>query len=342
MGWIANIKLGNYVYRLFFKNKSDAKITSLEVKKIGEKKDIISPYPPYTTDTLLIEAYNRFRLPAERVMKIAQELFESGLITYHRTDSIHVSSRGIEIAKEYLGKKGIGEFSARSWGNEGAHEAIRPTNPMDIDDLKKEITGNPNKYFIKFTWAHFALYELIFKRFIASQMNNAIGTYTKYEINVNGNNIQVVELLSNISGGFSIVLQLRTYSLPEGKIFPEYVIIKGSKEKLMNYAEVIKLMREKNIGRPSTYAKTIQTLIRHGYIVQSKKKGYLIATKKGIEAYKYLSVRFSNLVSVDTTADLLRKMDMISNGSIEAEVIIKDILGQVKSLVSLTNSEQQI
>lgn len=342
MGWIANIKLGNYVYRLFFKNKSDAKITSLEVKKIGEKKDIISPYPPYTTDTLLIEAYNRFRLPAERVMKIAQELFESGLITYHRTDSIHVSSRGIEIAKEYLGKKGIGEFSARSWGNEGAHEAIRPTNPMDIDDLKKEITENPNKYFIKFTWAHFALYELIFKRFIASQMNNAIGTYTKYEINVNGNNIQVVELLSNISGGFSIVLQLRTYSLPEGKIFPEYAIIKGSKEKLMNYAEVIKLMREKNIGRPSTYAKTIQTLIRHGYIVQSKKKGYLIATKKGIEAYKYLSVRFSNLVSVDTTADLLRKMDMISNGSIEAEVIIKDILGQVKSLVSLTNSEQQI
>jgi len=341
MCYVASIKLGNYTHKVFLDNKN-VKIDKVIVKKMEDKDDIILPLPPYTTDSLLIDAYNLYKLPAERVMKIAQELFESGLITYHRTDSIHVSNKGIEIAKEYLDKKGlIKSFIPRSWGNEGTHEAIRPTRPIDAEELKKEIEDNPQAYFIKFTWAHFAIYDMIFKRFLASQMKEAIGKYTKYQIKVL-DNVSEITVLTSIKGGFSDVLKPRIYEIPEGEIQVNPIITKGSKVRLYTYAEVIKEMKDKNIGRPSTYAKIIQTLMRHGYIVESKKKYALIATKKGINVYNYLNSKFSSLVSESTTAELLEKMDMIAGGKLNADNVLTEILGQIKSLVTSLNSEQQI
>ncbi len=340
MGWIAKLKLGDYVYSVFFDDKEKAKISRVSVEKLGERTEVLSPLPPYTTDTLLIDAYNYYKLPAERVMRIAQDLFESGLITYHRTDSTHVSSRGIEVAKEYLEKKGIGHFSPRSWGEEGTHEAIRPTYPIDVEELKKEISDNPNRLFVKLTWSHFAVYDLIFRRFIASQMENAIGKFVKYRITVN-DLVDEVELLSEVTGGFSLVTKPRTYSLPLGDLQPQYEVIRGSRERLMNYAEVIRLMREKNIGRPSTYAKTIQNLIKHGYVVQSKKRGYLIATKKGTEAFSYLVANFPNLVSESTTSELMEKMDLIARGSLAPEDVIFGILAQTTS-IGLTHPNQEV
>ncbi|ARM76586.1 reverse gyrase [Acidianus manzaensis] len=341
MGYLAFIELGNYFHKIFLQQKM--KIDKIKIDKIKEETDIISPFPPYTTDTLLIDAYNMYKIPAERVMKIAQELFESGLITYHRTDSIHVSTRGIEIAKEYLNKSNmINEFIPRSWGSEGTHEAIRPTRPIDVNELKKEIEENPQLYYIKFTWAHFAIYDMIFKRFIASQMKEAVGKYATYEISYLDKKDEV-KLLTGINKGFSLVLSPKTYQLPEGDIInPKYKIIRGSKIKLYNYAEIIKEMKDKNIGRPSTYSKIIQTLIRHGYVVESKKRAVLIATKKGINVYNYLSEKFASLVSESTTVDLLQKMDMIANGSLLPDYVLNEILGQMKSLVSSLNSEEQI
>ncbi|MEW9491607.1 MAG: reverse gyrase [Candidatus Aramenus sulfurataquae] len=341
MGWIARVKLGDYVHSLFLDDKEKAKVTKVKVEKLEERVEVLSPLPPYTTDALLIDAYSYYKIPAERVMRIAQDLFELGLITYHRTDSIHVSSRGIEVAKEYLEKKGIGHFSPRSWGDEGTHEAIRPTYPVDVEELKKEISDNPNKFFVKLTWSHLAVYDLIFKRFIASQMENAIGKFAKYKITVNDNVVSEVEFLSEVTGGFSLVAKPRTHSLPLGELQPQYEVVRGSKERLLNYAEVIRLMREKNIGRPSTYAKTIQNLIRHGYVVQSKKRGYLIATKKGMEAFDYLSTNFPNLVSESTTSELVEKMDLIAKGSLAPEDVIFSILAQTTS-IGLTQSNQEV
>ncbi|BDC19935.1 reverse gyrase [Acidianus sp. HS-5] len=341
MCYVAYIKLGNYNHKVYLDRKN-VKIDKVIIKKLEEKDDIILPLPPYTTDTLLIDAYNMYKLSAEKVMKIAQELFESGLITYHRTDSIHISNKGIEIAKEYLDKKGLMKnFMPRSWGNEGTHEAIRPTRSIDVEELKKEIEDNPQAYFIKFTWAHFALYEMIFKRFLASQMKEAVGKYTKYQIQVL-DNVSEITVLTSIKGGFSEVLKPRIYEIPEGEIQVNPVITRGSKIKLYTYAEVIKEMKDKNIGRPSTYAKIIQTLMRHGYIIESKKKYVLIATKKGINVYNYLNSKFSSLVSENTTAELLEKMDMIAGGKINADSVLTEIFGQIRSLVTSLNSEEQI
>lgn len=229
----------------------------------------------------------------------------------------------------------------RSWGNEGTHEAIRPTRSIDVEELKKEIEDNPQAYFIKFTWAHFALYEMIFKRFLASQMKEAVGKYTKYQIQVL-DNVSEITVLTSIKGGFSEVLKPRIYEIPEGEIQVNPVITRGSKIKLYTYAEVIKEMKDKNIGRPSTYAKIIQTLMRHGYIIESKKKYVLIATKKGINVYNYLNSKFSSLVSENTTAELLEKMDMIAGGKINADSVLTEIFGQIRSLVTSLNSEEQI
>jgi len=93
------------------------------------------PLPPYTADALLRDANAILKLSAKQSMQIAQELFENGLITYHRTDSTRVSDAGLRIAKDYLGN----EFTPRTRGNKGAHECIRPTRALDKENLQRLI-----------------------------------------------------------------------------------------------------------------------------------------------------------------------------------------------------------
>jgi len=333
MGWILYIKLGDYIIRKFFKTKEDANkfVSQLNVKinKISEREELQNPLPPFTTDSLLVEAYNRLGMNSVIAMKIAQELFESGLITYHRTDSIHISAVGVSIAKEYLDSKSLSEnFVGRSWGSEGTHEAIRPTSAMDLEGLIRDIEENPNKYFILFTKYHFRLYDLIFRRFIASQMKPAIMKYTKYEISLNDEKIEV-ELPVSISGGFSTIYPIKTYNLSEN--FASF-ISKGSTISLYGYADIIKKMKEKDIGRPSTYAKTISTLIRHGYVVESKKKAMLIATNRGINAYEFLTTHAKDYIDENRTKLLLQKVDKIANGTADLNEVMVELYDEITGL----------
>ena len=333
MGWILYIKLGDYIVRKFFKTRDEAEkfVSQLNVKinKISEREELQNPLPPFTTDSLLIEAYNRLGMNSVVAMRIAQELFESGLITYHRTDSTHISAVGISIAKEYLDSKNLSEnFIGRSWGSEGTHEAIRPTSAMDLEGLIKDIEENPNKYFIQFTRYHFKLYDLIFRRFIASQMKPAIVKYAKYEILLNDEKIEL-ELPITVSSGFSVIYPIKTYSLSEN--FTSF-ISKGSTLSLYGYADIIKSMKEKEIGRPSTYAKTISTLIRHGYVVESKKKAMLVATNKGINAYEFLATHAKEFIDENRTRLLLQKVDKIANGTAEASEVMLELYDEITEL----------
>ncbi|BFH74348.1 reverse gyrase [Sulfurisphaera javensis] len=346
LGWIVNIKLGDYNIRKFFKTKEEAEkfVSNLRVKinALSEREEIQNPLPPFTTDTLLMEVFNKYGINAQITMKITQELFESGLITYHRTDSTHVSNVGVSIAKEYLESKGLkNDFIGRSWGEEGTHEAIRPTTTMDVEALIKDIEENPNKYFIRFTKYHFKIYDLIFRRFIASQMKPANIKYIKYEILINDEKIEV-EIPVKVEGGFSIIYPLKVYTLSDN--FTTYVG-KGSTVLLLGYADVIKSMKEKEIGRPSTYAKIISTLIKHGYIVESKRRSFLIATNRGIKAYEFLSNCCSDLISENRTKSLLQKVDKIANGNVSADEVLFELHREitilsdklVNSLKSYTN-----
>ena len=344
MGWVVYVKIGNYSVKRIFKSKAEADefVKSLNVKvyKLGERVEEVTPLPPYTTDSLLIDAYNRLGLSAPVTMRIAQELFESGLITYHRTDSSHISPLGIGIAKEYLSKVKLeSEFQGRSWGESGTHEGIRPTNPMDLNDLQRDIEENPFKYYVKFTWAHFKVYDLIFRRFIASQMKSTRVTYAKVKIVLKEGVEELVEVPIKVEGGFSQIYPLKVFVLDESKVASE--IKKGSSVTLLGYADVIKIMKEKNIGRPSTYAKTVSSLVKHGYVVETKKRYFLLASKRGMKAYEVLSNNFSDFISENRTRLLLDTIDKISKGSLKLDVFVRDLFAEVSSAVRpLINSSE--
>ncbi len=344
MGYLVYADLDNkYIMRRFYKEKSKAKKfvednPTLTVRKEKQETVLISPFPPFNTETLLVEVNQRFKLPASATMKIAQDLFESGLITYHRTESIHVSPAGIEIAKAYLKKVNMeDEFSPRSWGQEGTHEAIRPTRILSMEELKQEVEDNPYAYFVKFTKFHFLVYDLIFRRFLASQMRNATGKKCEFSI-THSEGEERVTLMTMVEGGFSKIYEVRTNDLREGVIKPSYEIKRGSYSRLLSQADLILRMREKGIGRPSTYSKTLDSVLRHGYAISSKKRYLLVATKKGINVYDFLNSNFKDLVSEKRTSDLLNRIDLISSGQLDPAGVVLDIYKEIKTSVDLLNS----
>ncbi|MEM2429567.1 MAG: reverse gyrase, partial [Nitrososphaerales archaeon] len=198
----------NFKYPLQLKDLK-AKIESLE----NEERTIYPP-PPYTTDMLIRDASIKLGFSATKTMKIAQDLFEMGLCTYHRTDATTVSTMGINIAKEYIQEKYPNLFSPRRYFMEGAHECIRPTRAIDVERLKTAIS------FLRFpkilTKDHFQLYELIFKRFIASQMKEALILYQKFKVLINSNQIFVENPVSIINEGFNKVLPIKLKKPVEG------------------------------------------------------------------------------------------------------------------------------
>jgi len=133
--------------------------TSLTLVKKAEEVVEVQPKPPLTTDELLVEA-SKIGLPVDVAMKTAQELFEAGLITYHRTDSTYISSVGLSIAREYLSKKNLLEYSRFShWGQPGTHEAIRPVYPLDADELLQAIDEGLIPVVIPLTGLHLKLIQ---------------------------------------------------------------------------------------------------------------------------------------------------------------------------------------
>jgi len=138
--------------------------------EVKERMEKLYPQPPYTTDIMLREASRRLRFSAEKTMRLAQDLFEMGLCTYHRTDATTVSPTGITIAKEYIEENFKGKFEGKSWRGEGAHECIRPTRSVDTRRLIELIQEGVWRFPKKLTADHIKLYDLIFRRFIASQM----------------------------------------------------------------------------------------------------------------------------------------------------------------------------
>lgn len=156
------------------RNKSTDVEVKVKVTRVGEEEEELNPAPPYTTDALLRDSANILGLSVEQTMAIAQELFESGLITYHRTDSTRVSTVGIGIAKEYISERvGADYFVGRAWGGGkeigGAHECIRPTRPIDSDDLRNLLNTGLLQLAIRVTANHLKVYDLIFRRFMQAK-----------------------------------------------------------------------------------------------------------------------------------------------------------------------------
>jgi len=270
-------------------------------------------------------------------MQIAQKLFESGLITYHRTPSTTVSSAGISIAKEYIFSN-FGEefFRARKWETEGAHECIRPTKAIDSQKLRNLIGLKILRFPLPLTEREMRAYDLIFKRFIASQMKPSKVEKIKFKILAGGQEKEFEFVNKVLEEGFSKIFKLQEkniLALKEGK-----TKILESKKKTVpvfypfTYSEIVSMMKEKGIGRPSTYAKILEILKRRKY-VKEVKKSMLVSTVLGRKVFEFSQQNFSKYLHEQTTKKLEEDMDSVETGKKNFEEVLREIFVQVKEII---------
>jgi len=228
---------------------------SLQIKISKRWTEEVNPLPPFSTDAMLREATAKMKIGAKEVMALAQDLFEAGLITYHRTDTTRVSPAGMAVAREYIQDKfGKERYKGRSWGEGGAHECIRPTKPMDTETLIRLLReGELNIQGL--TKKHLHLYSIIFSRFIASQMIPARVEKAEVEYAIAGLKTKEEHIVNVLEPGWFLVRPMQIAEVKEGEYVPDRIkAFKMAKIPLYSQADLVALMREKGIGRPSTYA----------------------------------------------------------------------------------------
>lgn len=301
------------------------------VSNIEEKPFTSKPPAPFVTSSLQMEANRKLRLSAQRTMAIAQQLYENGFITYMRTDSTILSEQALNAARSFIlkdfGKEYLPDkprtYATKVKNAQEAHEAIRPAGESftPMKDVEKSLGIEAGK-----------LYELIWKRTVASQMENATGTYLTAQIAIGEATFR--------SSGKTITFPgfLRAYvegsDDPEAeladqeKILPpltkgEQVGIKEIKpdehttQAPPRYTEgsLIKTLEEKGIGRPSTWASIVQLVLNRAYAF--KKGSALVPTYTAMAVIGLLEKHFTNLVNYEFTARLEDDLDTISRGEAE-------------------------
>ena len=308
--YVVRVEFDDVRVEFEFDKKEEAKkfyeeIKEVEVKKIEERKEELFEMP-FNTSEMLKEASVKLKFSPQKTMTLAQELFEMGFITYHRTDSHRISSLGMKIAKEYIKENFGDEFvKSRSFEEGGAHEAIRATTSMDKEDLESFALSKG----IELSFEHLRLYDLIFRKFIASQMREVEVKKEIFEIICKREEF-VTQILRD---GFNLIYPIKVYNIKEGIKEVKKSYFEKSKYPPFTYADIIEMMKKRGIGRPSTYAITIEKLLDRGYVVE--KNGYLFATRLGFKVVEIVyNSSFSEFVSEEFTAKLEEIMDEIERG----------------------------
>ncbi|ABR33368.1 MULTISPECIES: type I DNA topoisomerase [Clostridium] len=326
------------------------------VKSIKKGKKNRNPLPPFTTSTLQQDANRKLNFMTKRTMSIAQVLYEGvevknygtvGLITYMRTDSVRISEEAQESAKEFIegsyGKEylpGAPRVYKGKKNIQDAHEAIRPTYVEITPEIAKE-NLTPEQY---------KLYSLIWNRFVASQMASC-------ELNTHSIDIENGDYKFKASGSvisFDGFMKIYEYSNEEDEnsvMLPELKENEELKVESLNgtqhftqpqprYTEAsfVKLLEEKGIGRPSTYVPTISTLLGRNYVIREKKN--LIPTELGEIVNNIVSEYFRQIVDVDFTADMERKLDDVEEGSENWTQIVEEFFSPLK--VAIEKAEKEI
>jgi reverse gyrase len=256
----------------------------------------------------------------------------------------------MSIAKEYFEKK-IGNpelYFPRKWGEKGAHEAIRPTRPMDVIELRKSIIDGSLRIPVKLTESHYKLYNLIFRRFMASQARPSILKKIVFKAKAGDLETTSELILNEAEPGFATILGIKQYPVlleyAKRKKIPidteKIAVYRGSVHRLYTQGEIIKDMREKGLGRPSTYAKIVESIRRHGYTILSKKRKFLVPTKMGMEVSNYLSTAYPMLVSETTTIELEKNMDKIESGKESYIRLLKKLHELMNNLGLLEEREE--
>jgi len=317
--------------------KKIAEENFVDLKDVQICEDEINPYPPFTTDTLISALTSLLKVTPTEAMQMAQKLFENGLITYHRTSSTTVSATGINIAKEYISSV-FGEefFKGRKWEAEGAHECIRPTKSIDAQKLKTLTGLKLLRFPSPLTEKEIRVYDIIFKRFIASQMKSTKVEKIKFKL-VIGDKEKEFEFLNRVlEEGFSKIFRLQEKKIPElkeGRI----KILKSEKKTVSafypyTYSEIVSKMKEKGIGRPSTYAKILEILKKREY-VKELDKSTLISTNLGVKVYLFSQQNFNKYLNEETTKKLEEEMDYIETGRKNFEEVLNEVYSEINEII---------
>ncbi len=311
------------------------------IASINKKEAYKNPYPPFTTSTLQQEASRRLGFSAKQTMVIAQKLYENGLITYMRTDSLNLSSSAISQAWQVIGQT-FGKnyqlsspryFTNKTKGAQEAHEAIRPTNlakSPEISNIKDR--------------SQLRLYSLIWKRTIACQMQSARVEQTsvdikdkddRYTLRATGQIIIFDGFLRVYSSGENDVQEDEQNNLPSLKenekiFFKEIFPIQHFTEPPARYtdAALIKALEYFGVGRPSTYAPTLSTIQERGYVEKIEKKYH--PTEIGFMVNDMLVEHFPEIVDVNFTAHIEEELDEIAEGKIPWVNVCGEFYGPFK------------
>jgi len=328
-------KDGNVIPKLGIKNKKEAEkivkdLKGAEYKVINiEKKEIKrNPLPPFTTSMLQQEAWRRFKWPAKFTMRIAQQLYETGKITYHRTDSLNLSDLSLFAAKKFI----INEYGKNYWAGflrkykakgrvQEAHEAIRPTYPNKTPEiLKSKLENN-----------QFKLYDLIWRRFIACQMSQAIFDSTTVDIQVKNYTFRATGQILKFDGFLKVYpIKYEENELPPLEKEEMLKLIKlipfqHFTQPPARYTEatLIKVLEENGIGRPSTYAPILSTIQERNYIEKDEQKRFR-PTEIGTVVNDLLVNHFPEIVDIGFTAEMEENLDKIAEGKRKWTPVIRE------------------
>ena len=311
---------------LEFLNKVD--IVKLDI--LETKEETVNPPPPYRTDTVLKDTSERFRLSLSKIMEILQDLFELGYITYHRTDYLRVSDVGMGLAKEYISEElGKDYVHPRPWSQEGAHECIRPTKPIDPEDLRSLMLSGQVQGIGK---DHLSVYTLIFNRFMASQTRAIKVKVATVKITTIDKE-QILKLpIQILEDGWNRFLPYEVYQIRSGLLKVTAELKQQPKAYLFTQGEIVQRMKERGIGRPSTYATIVSKLIERGYVID--RSGFLIPTKLGKEVFDYLQSveEIRDFLTEEFTRYLESLMDAVEEGRADYEDILKSLYQEIQKV----------
>ncbi len=335
---LANLKNKNYIVD--------------EIKKSEKKR---TPAPPFTTSTMQQEASRKLRFTLKKTMSVAQGLYEGvklpdrglvGLITYMRTDSTRISEVARASAKKYIvDTYGENYYENRYYKTKGdaqdAHEAIRPTYvELTPESIKSSLT--PDQY---------KLYNLIYNRFVASQMAQAVYDTVSVDIKAGDYNFKANGQSIKFKGFMVLYVESQDNEKDEENIqIPELIenqkLTKKKLESKQSFTEpppryteasLVKALEEKGIGRPSTYSPTITTILERRYIEKVQKQ--LVPTELGKVVNKLLIENFSDVINEEFTADMEEKFDEVAEGNEDWKKIIKDFYSPFKIVVDKVEKE---
>lgn len=320
---------------------------SFEVKDIKKGERIKKAPMPFTTSTLQQEASKVLNFSTQKTMRLAQQLYEGGFITYLRTDSTRVSDEAVAASKEYIAKNYGEQYTAeivvekkKEQKIQDAHEAIRPT---DISNTPAVLKGSLSR-------DQFRLYQLIWKRFTASRMTPAKYETTSVKIDANGHRFTVTASKLGFDGFMSVYKETDEEKTDSNTLVKE--ITKDTQLALESFdpkqhftqppahyteASLVRALEELGIGRPSTYAPTITTIMARRYVVKEDKNLYV--SELGEVVNNMMKDAFPTIVDVNFTANLEALLDKVETGAIGWKTVVANFYPDLDEAVKKAEKE---